>query len=290
MSATSGLVNQPGRARPLAQVLLAHLRTGDGGRTRAFGEGRDLLVPVVVGDVDHLVEGHRPDACLVAEPVDDLLGVVGAVERVAGRVDPGAGVVPADDQVVCAVVAPYDGVPQRLPGAGEPHRQRQEGQENPVALVVAPGESLVGADAGVVVHVAGLGEADNRVKQEDAVDALGGSLRQLLVSPVEGVPGLEGHDVRVAELGQAGAGLGGRLPQAGEVVVRRKLQHLQRAGYVDPAPAVHLGHERMPHVPGAEHLVRRLLKVPLVRLLDRHYGQEIVAGVPQGDFGIEPYG
>ena len=152
------------------------------------------------------------------------------------------------------------------------------------------GERLVGADAGVVVHVAGLGEPHHRMKQEGAVDACGGPLRQLLVGPVEGVPRLEGHDVRVAELGQAGAGLGGRLPQAGEVVVRRKLQHLQRARYVDPAPAVHLRYQGMPHVLCAEHLVRRLPQVPLVRLLHRHYSQELVPRVAQRDVGVEPDG
>ena len=135
------------------------------------------------------------------------------------------------------------------------------------------GERLVGADARVVVHVTGLGEPHYRVKQKDSFNAVGRSLRQLLVGPVKGVPGLEGHDVRVAELGKAGAGLGGRLPQAGEVVVRGNLQHLKRAGYVDPAPTVHLRHERVTHVLGAEHLVRRLVEVPLVHLLHRHYSQ-----------------
>ena len=93
-----------GQGATLAQVLLTHLRPRDRGRLRAFGQRRDLLVPVLAGDVHQLLEGHGLDAGLLAEPVHDLLGVVRAVERLARRVDTGTGVVPADDQVVGAVV------------------------------------------------------------------------------------------------------------------------------------------------------------------------------------------
>ena len=268
-----------GQSSPLAQILLAYLRPRDRGRSCAFRKRRDLFVPVVVGDIHHLMEGDGPHSGLIAEPVDDLLGVVRAVERVACRVDSRAGVVTADDQVVGAVVAPDDGVPERLPGSGKPHRQRQERQEHPVGLVVVPDQRLIGADTRVVVHVPGLGEPHHRVKQEDAVHAHGGPLGEFLVGPVQGVAGLEGHDVRVAVAGQSGARLQWGLPQATEVVVRRDPQHPQRAGNVDPSPAVHLRHEGVPHVTGTEHLISGLLQVPLVRLLHCHDSQQLVTGI-----------
>ena len=58
-----------------------------------------------------------------------LLRVVRAVERLAGRVVAGAGVVAADDEVVGAVVAADDRVPQRLARAGHAHGQRQQRQQ-----------------------------------------------------------------------------------------------------------------------------------------------------------------
>ena len=105
--------------------------------------------------------------------------------------------------------------------------------------------------------------------------------------PVKGVPGLEGHDVRVAVAGQAGARLRWGLPQGGEVVVRRSPQHPQRAGYVDPSPAVHLRHEGVPYVTGTEYMVSRLLQVPLVRLLYCHDSQQLVTRIAQRDVTVE---
>ena len=99
-------------------------------------------------------------ADLVLVLPDQLLRVVRAVERLAGRVVARAGVVAADDQVVRAVVAPDDRVPERLARPGHAHRQRQEREDDPIRLVVVLRQRLVGADAGVVIDVARLGHPD----------------------------------------------------------------------------------------------------------------------------------
>jgi hypothetical protein len=139
-----------------------------------------------------------------------------------------------------------------------------------------------------VVHVARLGQADHGVQQQRAVHLLRGPLGQLLVHAVQRVAGLEGHHVGVAELGQPGAGLGRGQAQVGEVVVLGQLQHLQAAGDVELAPAVHLGHQRMAQVGRAEDLLGHLVQVPGVDLLDGHHRQQLVLVVAQGDVLVQP--
>ena len=183
----------------------------------------DLLVAVLIRQVHQLPEGDHPDA--------ELFGCIArpAPGRRRGRrtacpgVLAGAGVIAADDQVVGAVVAADDRVPQRLARAGQAHRQRQQGQQDAVRVVVAASEGLVGAHAGVVIDVAGLGHANHRVEQQHAIHLLDGALGQFLVDAVQRVARLEGDDVGVADLRQAGAGLRRGQAQVGEVVVRGQL-------------------------------------------------------------------
>ena len=195
--------------------------------------------------------------------------------------------VAADDQMVGAVVAADDRVPHRLARAGHAHRQRQQSQQDAVRVVVAVGQGFVGADPGEVIHVAGLGQADDGVQQERAVHLFGGTFGQFLVDAVQRVAGLERHHIGMAELRQPGAGLRRGQAQIDEIVVFRQVQHAQPAGDVELAPAMHLGHQRMAQVQRAEGLLGDLVEVPGVDLLDRHHRQQFVLVVAQGDVGVE---
>ena len=66
-------------------------------------------------------------------------------------------------------------------------------------LVVVVDQCPIAADAGVMVDVARLGHADDRVDQQAAADLLGRPLGQLFVGPVQRVPGLEGDDPAPAQ-------------------------------------------------------------------------------------------
>jgi hypothetical protein len=125
------------------------------------------------------------------------------------------------------------------------------------------------------------------MEQQHPVHALSGTLGQLFVGAVERVAGLEGDHVGSAELRQAGAGLGRREAQLLKVVVPRELEHAQPAGQVEPAPAMHLGHQRVAGVGGGEDLARDRVAVPGVDLFEGQHGQQLVLGVAQGHVGIE---
>ena len=129
----------------------------------------------------------------------DSCAAYGRVERLAGAVVAGPGVVAADDEVGAAVVAADDRVQEDLARAGHPHRQRQQAQDDRAGLVVVVDQGPVAADAGEVVDVAGLGHADDRVDQQAAADLLGRALGQLLVGAVQRVAGLEGDDLGPAQ-------------------------------------------------------------------------------------------
>ena len=95
-------------------------------------------------------------------------------------------------------------------------------------LVVVVDQRLVDADAGVVVHVAGLGHADDRVDQERAAHLGSGALGQLFVDAVQRVAGLEGHHVGVPHALEHLAHLGGRAAQLDEVIIAGKVYDLER--------------------------------------------------------------
>jgi hypothetical protein len=85
-------------------------------------------------------------------------------------------VVPADDEVGCAVVAPDDRVPDRLARARHAHRERQQAQDRAAGIVVPVDQRLVRADARVVVDVPRLGQPDDRMNEQCPADLLGGPL------------------------------------------------------------------------------------------------------------------
>src|SRR5215210_5637448 len=81
-------------------------------------------------------EGGKPDLPFL-ELIEDVLGVVLAVERLALGILAWSGVVPAYDKVCAAVVLAADGVEDRLAGSAVAHSRGEDGQHRPVLGVVA---------------------------------------------------------------------------------------------------------------------------------------------------------
>ena len=99
--------------------------------------------------------------------------------------------------------------------------------------------SLVAADAGVVVDVARLGHADDRVDEQVGSIFFRGTERELVVRAVHWVAGLEGDDLGPAELGELFAEFVRRVAEVLVVVVERKLEALDAAADVDRLALVH---------------------------------------------------
>ena len=198
----------------------------------------DRVVLVFVRHEDHLLEVDHLHAELFLVLLHELLGIVRAVERLAALVLAGAGVIAADDEVRAAVVLADDRVPDRFARPAHPHRQRQQREVRRVLRVVRH-ERLVAADARVVVDVARLGHADDRVHEQVGFFFLGGAERELVVGAVHRVAGLEGDDLSPAALGELFAQLGRRVAERFVVVVQRQLQALDLAADVDRLALVH---------------------------------------------------
>ena len=252
------------------------------------GNVRRLLVPILVREIEQLRERHHGDADLVLELPDQILGVIRTVERLPVESLPGPGVVAADDEVVRAVIAPDDRVPDRFSRSGHAHRQRQQRQDDAVGVVVVLRQCLVGADSGVMVDVAGLGHADRRVQQQHAVDRVDGALGQLLVHAVQRVARLERDHILAPGLGQHLARLRRRAAQLLKVIVPRESAALGWARSVQPAPAGHLVDQRMFRILGAEHALRQIGRIPGIELVDRHDREQIVHRIAQGDVCADP--
>ncbi len=238
-------------------------------------------VGVQVLDVDHHLERHHLDAQLLLVLAQQLLGLVGTVERLAGGVVAGPGVVAADDEVGAAVVLADDGVQQRLARPAHAHRQRQQRQHRGV-VGIALQHPLVAAHAGVVVDVARLGHAHDRVDQQVGLELAGRPQGELEVGPVHRVAGLEGHHLPPAEPLEARPHLARRVTQADEVVVRRQLQALEAAADGDVVGA--LVEMRDPGMGAVEGAVDRLglgLAVDRPDVLDGQRRQHDALGVAQ---------
>src|SRR5581483_10515194 len=145
---------------------------------------------------ERVLEEHRLDVELVRlELVEDELRVVGAV------VAPDARVVAADDEVRAAIVLAADRVPDRLARPGVAHGRRERRQDYAAPRVVVLEQDAVALDPRRGGDVVRLRLADQRV-DEQAVDRLERALRQILVRPVDRVPGLEADDALPAPLGK----------------------------------------------------------------------------------------
>ena len=79
--------------------------------------------------------------------------------------------------------------------AAHAHCQRQQRQHSRVRRVALQ-QRLIAAHPGVVIDIARLGHADDRMDQQVGLELAGGAQRQLVVSAVHGVAGLEGDDLR----------------------------------------------------------------------------------------------
>ena len=190
---TSGYENQLGISVPRARRSRSSvpLMSSVFLSLRHFVDG---VVLVFVRHEDHLLEVDHLHAELFFVLLHELLSIVRAVERLAGVVLAGAGVVAADDEVRAAVVLADDRVPDRFARAAHPHRQRQQREVGRVLRVVGH-ERLVAANARVVVDVARLGHADDRMDEQVGFLFLRGAERELVVGAVHRVAGLEGDDL-----------------------------------------------------------------------------------------------
>src|SRR5215210_8295711 len=113
---------------------LAHLRTADKHVVlRIVGAGLGGPHPLAFEAEEGVFEEEwgQPDLPFL-ELVEDVLGFVVAVERPAGGVFSGTGVVAAHDEVRTAVVLAAYGVEDRLAGAPVAHSRREDGQQRPV--------------------------------------------------------------------------------------------------------------------------------------------------------------
>ena len=151
----------------------------------------------------------------------DLLRVVWAVERLAVRVVPGARVVAPDDEVRAAVVLANDRVPDGLARSAHPHGEVEE-RERRGLLGVLGEHGLVAAHARVVVDIAGLGQADDRMYQQVRLVLPGSTEGELLVGTMQGIARLERDDLAPAELAELRAQLCRRVAQPAEIVMGRR--------------------------------------------------------------------
>ena len=145
---------------------------------------------------------------LIAILRDEVLSIVGAVKVLSVRVFSGTSVVAADDEVRRAVVFPDDGMPHSLPRPRHAHRKRKKGEVRH-AVGILGHDRLVDADSGVVVDVARLGEANDRVDEEICLVLPCGTESQLTVRAVHGVARLERDDRPPCELFELRAELRG---------------------------------------------------------------------------------
>ena len=164
---------------------------------------------------------------------------------------------------------------------GEHRRLRREALEH----------RLVAAHAGVVVEVARLGHADDRMDEEIGLRLLGGGERQLAVRAVHRVAGLERHHPAPAAAGQLLPHLGRGEAQGPEVVMGGELQAFEAAGEGDPPLAlVEVGDAGVLAVGGAEDRLGDGLAFALPGLLDFERREHDAFGVAQRQrrAGAEP--
>ena len=203
------------------------------------------------------------------------------------RIEAGAGVVASDDEMVRAVVATDDSVPESLARPGHPHRERQQREQKVTRVVVLPGEGAVRANAREVIDVARLGQADHRMKQQRPVNRTRGAGGQLFVGAVQRVTRLEGDDVWTAKRREPRANFHRRQTQRLEIVVARQGEHAQTTRRANLAPRIHLGDERVARVCRAIDGARFRFSVTLEDFLDAHHRHQIILAVGERDIMVE---
>lgn len=202
-----------GVGEPLGDLLtsseaVSQLSTGDVGGASALGDLVGGLVLIGVREVDHLLELDHLDAKLLLVLLDEVLSVIRTVVVLAVLVLAGTGMITTDDEVSSTVVLSDNGVPDSLTGTTHSHGEGEEGKSSH-AVGVSGQKSLVDTDSGEVINVAGLGETNNGLDQDVGLLGASGADRQLTVSAVHGVSGLESDDLLPAELVEVGTELRG---------------------------------------------------------------------------------
>jgi hypothetical protein len=202
-----------GVGEPLGDLLagsetVSELSTGDVESAGTLGDLVDGEVLVGVGEVDHSLELDHLDAKLLLVLLDEDLSIIRAVVVLALLVLSGTGVVTTNDEVGSTVVLSDNGVPESLTGTTHSHSEGQK-SESSHAVGVSGQKSLVDTDTGEVVNVTGLGKTDDGLDQDVGLLGAGGADRQLTVSSVHGVSGLESDDLLPAELVEVSAELRG---------------------------------------------------------------------------------
>jgi hypothetical protein len=194
-------------------------------------------------------------------------------------------VVTTDDEVCSTVVLADNSVPDGLAGTSHTHSKRQKSQDGH-AVGVAGHEGLVDTDTGEVVNVTGLGQANDGVDEDVGLAGAGSADRQLTVSAVHGVPGLESDDLGPAKLVKVQTQFGGRVPETDIVVVLQAVDGLElTADVVLVDSLVEVLDGGVGHVAVlVEDFPRLLLLVWLVYIVDGDDGEvAVVAEVAKGN-------
>src|SRR5215204_315100 len=251
-----------------------------------FGSPHALALEAEEGVFEE--ERGQPDLFFL-ELVEDVLGVVVAVERLTAGVLAGSGVVAPDDEVGATVVLTADSVEDRLAGSPVAHRRGEDREHRAVFGVVTFQYSLVGAHPDVGRDVLGAGLADERV-EEQSVDYLEGALLDVLVRAVHGIAGLETDDSLPALLGEDLAQVT-RLVVVGRERLRVRVVNEQcdLTAEKDVLLAVDGGDARMLIVRRAEDLAGLVLLVVGVAVLDDHGREDAACTVGEGDLFSHPY-
>ena len=166
------------------------------------------------------MEGNHLDAELLSVFGNEGLGVIWAVEVLAGRVLTGAGVVTADNEVGDTVVLSDNGVPESLTGTTHAHGEGQKGKRSH-AVGVSGHETLVDAYTGVVVDVTGLSHTDDRVNEHVSLALTGSTDGELTMSAVHWVSGLESNNLPPGDLVKVLSELGRGVSKLDVVIVGR---------------------------------------------------------------------
>jgi hypothetical protein len=216
---------------PLGDLLtgsetVAELSTGDVKGASVLGDLVDGEVLVRVGEVDHGLELDHLDTKLLLVLLDEDLSIIRTVVVLALLVLTGTGMVTADDEVGSTVVLSDNGVPESLTGTSHAHSKGKE-SESGHAVRVSGQKSLVDTDTGEVVNVTRLGETNDRLDEDVGLLRAGGADRQLTVSTVHGVSGLESNDLLPSELVEVSTELRGSESEVEEVVVLELVDSLK---------------------------------------------------------------
>jgi len=111
-------------------------------------------------------------------------------------------------------------VPDGLSRARHTHGQGQQGKGGQVVGEVVA-DRPVAVDAGIVVQIPWLGDADGGMQQDMHLLLLGRVQDDLPVQPVHGVAGMKGENPPPAHLIEQAAHLFRRIPQGFEFIMNR---------------------------------------------------------------------